>query len=128
MLMMSGVYEQDSNVTQLGNFENYSLLRRKVKTQTDKSGGYIRPGPDLKKRPLWLIFWHGRCSDDFLTLAGMKLKFSERDPSDVVSKLPESVVVAGSTITTTDELKILAVVLDSSLDIWPTCTEHSQEL
>ena len=53
MLMMSGVYEEDSNVTQLGNFklENYSLLRKKVKTQTDKSGlksgGHIRPGPDL---------------------------------------------------------------------------------
>jgi len=31
-----------------------------------------------------------------------------------VSKLPESVIIAGSTITTTDELKILGVVLDSS--------------
>ena len=32
-----------------------------------------------------------------------------------VSKLPESVIIAGSTITTTDELKILDVVLDSSV-------------
>jgi len=32
-----------------------------------------------------------------------------------VSKLPESVIIAGSTITTTDQLKILGVVLDSSL-------------
>ena len=36
---------------------------------------------------------------------------------DCVSKLPESVIIAGSTITTTDELKILGVVLDSSLTL-----------
>ena len=44
-----------------------------------------------------------------------------------VLKLPESVIIAGSTITTTDELKILGVVLDSSL----TFDQHilnSQEL
>jgi len=32
-----------------------------------------------------------------------------------VSKLPESVIIAGSTITTTDELKILGLVLDSNV-------------
>jgi len=36
MLMMSGVYEQDSNVTQLGNFklETIHYSGKKVKTQT----------------------------------------------------------------------------------------------
>jgi len=32
-----------------------------------------------------------------------------------ISELPETVTVAGSTITTTDKLKVLGVVLDSSL-------------
>ena len=41
-----------------------------------------------------------------------------------VSKLPESVILGGSTITTTDELKILGVVLDSSL----TFDKHVQNV
>ena len=32
-----------------------------------------------------------------------------------ISELPETVTVAGSTIATTDKLKVLGVVLDSSL-------------
>ena len=46
-----------------------------------------------------------------LTLSSLALD------KDCVSKLPESVIIAGSTITTTDELKILGVVLDSSLTL-----------
>ena len=56
MLMMSGVYEQDSNVTQLGNFKLFTTQEKKWKHKLSiwfdksglKSGGHIRPGPDLK--------------------------------------------------------------------------------
>ena len=63
MLMMSGVYEQDSNVTQLGNLKLETIHYQKNKGESSdvwifkfdksglKSGSHIRPGPDLKKRP-----------------------------------------------------------------------------